>query len=158
VVRSTWLEPIIKWLVVHFGLITRAKTLGVRVVAFNGDGHVFLVKHTYVPGWYLPGGGVDGGETCLGAALRELDEEAALAPTEPLALFAVYRNARITSRDHVVMYVARKVRVLRPLSVPNREIIAAGFFDPSALPEDATDATRRRLAEVLRGEPVAEDW
>lgn len=157
-VRSTFLEPIIKWLVVHFGLITRAKTLGVRVVAFNGDGHVFLVKHTYVPGWYLPGGGVDGGETCLGAALRELDEEAALAPTEPLTLLGIYRNARITPRDHVVVYVAAAVETLRPLAVPNREIAAAGFFDPRALPMDATDATRRRLAEVLDGVPVAQDW
>jgi ADP-ribose pyrophosphatase YjhB (NUDIX family) len=152
------LEPVVKWLVVHWGLVTRAKTLGVRVAAFNEAGHVFLVKHSYVPGWYLPGGGVDGGETCLGAAVRELDEEAALAPTEPLSLFAVYRNARITPRDHVMLYVTRNVRTLGPLNVPNREIIAAGFFDPAALPEDATDATRRRLAEVLGGEPPTEDW
>ena len=151
-------EPVVKWLVVHWGLVTRAKTLGVRVAAFNEAGYVFLVKHSYVPGWYLPGGGVDGGETCLGAAVRELDEEAALAPTEPLRLFAVYRNARITPRDHVVMYVTRNVRTLRPLAVPNREITAAGFFAPRALPDDATDATRRRLAEVLDGAAPTEDW
>ncbi len=42
---------------------TRGMTLGVRAACFDEQGRIFLVRHTYVPGWYLPGGGVEHGET-----------------------------------------------------------------------------------------------
>jgi hypothetical protein len=41
---------------------------------------------------------------------------------------------------------------------PNHEIVAHGFFAPDALPDDATPATRARLAEVLTGRTAAQFW
>ena len=41
-------------------------TFGVRAAVIDAENRIFLVKHTYVPGWYLPGGGVDPGETADG--------------------------------------------------------------------------------------------
>jgi len=50
-------------------------TLGVRAIVFDEQKNsVFLVKHTYVPGWQLPGGGVDSGETFGQALEKELRE------------------------------------------------------------------------------------
>ena len=39
------------------GRLTRGMTLGVRALVIDPDGRIFLVKHSYVSGWHLPGGG-----------------------------------------------------------------------------------------------------
>jgi hypothetical protein len=41
---------------------------------------------------------------------------------------------------------------------PNHEIVACGFFDAHALPEDTTPGTLRRIQEVLEGLPVIATW
>ena len=81
----------------------RAMTLGVRIAARDADGAILLVRHTYLRGWYLPGGAVDAGETLAEAALRELREETGVLPGADAApeLFAIYHNRRDHLRDHV---------------------------------------------------------
>jgi ADP-ribose pyrophosphatase YjhB (NUDIX family) len=132
-------------------------TLGVQAVVIDGQGRIFLVRHSYVPGWHLPGGGVEVGETLVDALARELVEECSIALVEPPVLHGVFLNSRISRRDHVVVYVVRRFRQ-DPVLQPNYEIIEHGFFHPDALPEDTSRAARRRLAEVLQGTPIAEHW
>lgn len=137
-------------------LLTRGMTLGVRAACFNEKGEVFLVKHTYLPGWYLPGGGVERNETAIQAVLKEMREEGNLEPVAPVALFHVYYNNRVSRRDHVLLYRTKAQQVApRP---PDGEIAECGFFHPDALPEDATDATRFRLAELAGTRPPADFW
>jgi ADP-ribose pyrophosphatase YjhB (NUDIX family) len=132
-------------------------SLGVRLLALNPRGEVLLVRHSYLPGLALPGGGVDPGETAREAAMREATEEAGLAFTESPDLFHLYLNRALASRDHVVLFVARNVRRARTPR-PSAEILSSGFHDPAALPGDVTPATRRRIAEVLHGVPPSDDW
>ena len=141
----------------RWALQRRAMTLGVRIVALDSQGRLMLVRHTYTPGWYLPGGGVEKHESALSAILRELAEEANVVATSLPALFGIYRNLRPPQRDHVLLYVAREVRQSAP-HVPDREIAEARFFSADALPDDATNATRARLAEVLGGQPMSDIW
>ena len=54
--------------------LTRPLTVGVRLMAVE-EGKVLLVRHTYLDGWYLPGGGVQAGETLEAAICREAGEE-----------------------------------------------------------------------------------
>jgi hypothetical protein len=42
--------------------------------------------------------------------------------------------------------------------VPDREIMAHGFFAPDALPDDASVGTRARVAEAMTGAPVSPRW
>lgn len=135
----------------------RGMTLGVRGVVLDQENQVFLIRHTYVPGWHLPGGGVETGETALEALDRELREEACIAMDEPPRLFGVFFNNRVSRRDHVLVYVIRRFTVLQAKQ-PDREIAEAGFFPLDRLPEETTSATRNRLAEILEGQPPSPHW
>jgi len=151
------LEPLVRRLMHFYWRLARGMTLGVRAVVLDADGRVFLVKHSYVSGWHLPGGGVEVGETCLDALGRELMEEGRIALAGPPVLHGVFFNRRISRRDHVVLYVVRQFRQDRP-PAPNREIIATGFFAPAELPAETTRGTRLRLAEVLENAEIVADW
>jgi 8-oxo-dGTP pyrophosphatase MutT (NUDIX family) len=132
-------------------------TLGVRGVVLDRETRVFLVKHSYVSGWHLPGGGVEVGETFLDALVRELMEEGRIELTGEAALHGVFFNSYASRRDHVAVYVIRHFRQDRPPE-PNREIVACGFFEASALPPDTTEGTRLRVAEVLENKPPIATW
>ena len=151
------LEPLMRRLFHFYWRFARGLTLGGRAVVIDGTGRVFLVKHSYVAGWHLPGGGVEVGETLMTALMRELREEGNIELGEQPDFFAVYFNRRASRRDHVALYVVRAFRQSAPPQ-PNHEIIAHGFFAPDALPEETTRATRARIAEVLDGRTVAELW
>jgi ADP-ribose pyrophosphatase YjhB (NUDIX family) len=151
------LEPAIRPMMHFYWRFARGATLGARGLVIDGHGRVFLVKHSYVDGWHLPGGGVETGETMLTALARELAEEGNIKLTGQPQLFAVYFNARVSRRDHVGLYIVRNFLQDAPPR-PNREIIAHGFFAIDALPEDTTRATRARIDEVFRGVTVSELW
>ncbi|MCB4769466.1 NUDIX domain-containing protein [Ancylobacter sp. Lp-2] len=140
-----------------WGRLTRGVTLGVRAAVIDPQGHILLVRHTYVAGWHLPGGGVDPGETAEEAARRELMEEAAIRLTEPPLLHGLFLNAHLGSRDHVAVFVSRGFDIGPPVH-PNREIAETGFFPPQDMPAATTPATRRRIAEIVEKRPPAALW
>jgi ADP-ribose pyrophosphatase YjhB (NUDIX family) len=150
-------EPVTRRVLHFYWRFSRGLTLGVRAVVIDGSGRVFLVVHSYVPGWHLPGGGVETGETTAEALGRELHEEGNIELVDRPKLFAVYFNRRVSRRDHVALYVVRSFRQPAPPQ-PNYEIVAHGFFAPDALPPETTRATRERIAEVLNGRRPAELW
>jgi len=151
------LEPVVRRCLHLIWRFTRGLTVGVRAVVIDGQGRVFLVRHSYVAGWHLPGGGVEAGETLLSALTRELAEEGNITLAEPPVLHGIFFNAGVSRRDHVAVYIVRAFHQDTPPQ-PNHEIIEHRFFPADALPEDTSPGTRRRIAEVFRGVPVAERW
>jgi 8-oxo-dGTP pyrophosphatase MutT (NUDIX family) len=150
-------EPALRRVLHLYWRFARGMTLGVRGVVLDRDTRVFLVKHGYVSGWHLPGGGVEVGETFCDALARELMEEGRIELTGEAALHGVFFNSYASRRDHVAVYVIRHFRQDR-LPEPNREIIACGFFAADALPPDTTDGTRLRIAEVLENREKTATW
>jgi len=151
------LEPLIRRLLHIYWRFSRAATLGARALVIDGAGLIFLIKHSYVDGWHLPGGGVETGETFLAALTRELAEEGNIVMTAPPVLHGIFFNGRTSRRDHVALYIVREFR--RDVApVPGYEIIAHGFFAPDKLPDGTTRATRARIAEVFEGVAVSEVW
>jgi 8-oxo-dGTP pyrophosphatase MutT (NUDIX family) len=151
------IEPATRRILHTYWRFARGMTLGVRGVIIDEAGRVFLVKHSYVAGWHLPGGGVEPGETVIDALIRELAEEGNIEPTAPPMLHGVFFNGRISRRDHVAVFVLRDFRQTSE-PVPSHEIIAHGFFKLDELPNDTTAGTRARLIEVMGGAPMSERW
>ena len=151
------LEPLIRRLLHFYWRFSRAATLGARAMVIDGTGRIFLVQHSYVTGWHLPGGGVETGETFLVALARELAEEGNIVMTAPPLLHGLFFNKRTSRRDHVALYIVRDFRQDGP-PLPNHEIVAHGFFALDALPEGTSRATRARIAEVFDGVAVSELW
>jgi ADP-ribose pyrophosphatase YjhB (NUDIX family) len=150
-------EPALRRVFHLYWRFARGMTLGVRGVVLDDADRVFLVKHSYVSGWHLPGGGVEVGESFREALARELMEEGRIELAGEPVLHGIFLNIHVSRRDHVAVYVVRRYRQDRK-PAPNREIVDSGFFAAAALPPDTTLGTRLRIAEVLDGVPVIDTW
>ncbi|MEH3037417.1 MAG: NUDIX domain-containing protein [Sphingomonas adhaesiva] len=136
--------------------LLRWKTRGVKVLLFDPDGRVLLVRHGYGRSdlFMLPGGGVARRESPAAAAVREIREELDCAITDPTPI-ATYRARAEGRRDTVHLFSARTADRPTP---DGREIIEARFVALDALPGTTSAATRRRIAE-WRGERArSADW
>jgi ADP-ribose pyrophosphatase YjhB (NUDIX family) len=151
------LEPALRRVFHLYWRFARGMTLGVRGVVLDDTGRVFLIRHTYVAGWHLPGGGVEVGESFAEALRRELVEEGRIEVLGEAVLHGLFLNSHVSPRDHVAVYVVRSYRQDR-LPAPNREIAETGFFARDALPPDTTLGTRLRIAEVLDGVAPIATW
>lgn len=138
--------------------LSRPMTLGVRAAVENEAGHVFLVRHTYMSGWFMPGGGIERGEPALDALQRELVEEAGVKLVTEPSLVSVYSNHHNFPNDHVLLY-----RVpwgsWEPVKATSRgEIAETAWVDPATPPDGITRGTRLRLEELYSGLPVSPYW
>ena len=135
--------------------VTRGQTLGVRGVVRDESGCFLLVRHTYVKGWMLPGGGVDHGESMEEAVVRELREETGvIAGTRP-RLISVHTNFKHFKGDHVAVFAVDDWEQEETSSL---EIAEIGFFPADDLPEGTTVATKNRIAEIIGDGPAAPHW
>ena len=150
-------ERVMRRLLHVYWRFSRGLTIGVRAVVLDGEGRVFLVKHSCVAGWHLPGGGVEEGETLVAALARELPEEGNIDLSGPPLLHAIYLNQQMSRRDHVALYVVRSFWQTAPPR-RNSEIVAHGFFAMQDLPAETSRATRDHITEVLTGRAFSEIW
>lgn len=137
--------------------LMRRMTIGTRVMLVDGN-KVFLIRHTYVPGWQFPGGGIEPGETAEVSGAREVLEETGYRVTGPMELFGIYHNTSpVTNRDHVLFYVARSHKFEFERK-KDHEIAEHGWFEITKLPEGVTPATSQRIDEVFDGAPKRDVW
>ena len=133
-------------------LVTRGMTLGVRLLVQNPQGEILLVKHSYVSGWHLPGGGVDHGEKTHEAIVREVHEECGITDLRDLRLLKIVHNSKISKRDHVVLYRATTSET--PNILNNLEIMNAKFYSPHDLPSDIDEMLITLLDEMDLAMPL----
>lgn len=141
-----------------YARLKRPMTLGVRGLVENGDGHVLLVRHTYVPGWHMPGGGVERAEPCSEALRRELQEEGGVLLTGLPQLAGVFSNHAAFRNDHVLLYHVPPQIWEKGEPTAHAEIAELAWRAPDDLPEDTTPGTRLRLAEFYGGAARSPYW
>lgn len=121
-------------------------TLGVRAIVTNDENEILLVKHTYQNHWFLPGGGVDKGETFEQAIKRELVEETGYE-ADIVELFGVYQNTYEGKCDNIVVFVCKRGKFIE--FVPSSEIEKHGFFSVENLPENTSKGMKKRIEEFF---------
>lgn len=136
---------------------SRGLTMGAQCCLIDGDGRIMLVRHGYRPGWHFPGGGIEKGETVLGALERELEEEVGVRLDAPPKLIGPFANFKHFSGDHVLLYVAEEWTQTRKPE-PTFEIAEIRQFAPLDLPDDIHPPTRARIKELLENLPQSQHW
>lgn len=150
------LEPLLRPLLHARARWSRGMTLGVRGLVRDDEGRVLLLKHTYTPGWHMPGGGVERGETGEEALAREMVEEAGVELIGRPRLRSIHSSEATFRGDHIMFF---EIGDWRQVPATSRgEIETVDWFAPDALPADATGGTRRRIAETLTGAPPDPMW
>ena len=133
----------------------RPVTLGVRIMMIRNR-EVLLVRQTYTPGWYLPGGAVDRGETLDAAARREAHEETG-CELKDLRLVGAYTNFKEWKSDHNILFLSTEFTLG---GQPDHEIAELRFFPLASLPPDLIAGHRQRLEEYRAGgqSPQFGEW
>ncbi|PKN94693.1 MAG: hypothetical protein CVU44_02470 [Chloroflexi bacterium HGW-Chloroflexi-6] len=134
-----------------FWKIIGAKTVGVRIIAVNNYDEVLLVKHTYKPGWHLPGGGIKRNETLFEAAIRELYEETGTKITN-IKFLGIYNDFSEGRNDHIVLFTGS---VITTVTVNSFEIEDLKFFSRDEFPKDLDMHCKNKIYQFLDCEPSA---
>lgn len=127
--------------------IRKPRLVGCRVLAFDAEGRVLLVRHSYGTGkWMPPGGGIGRGETPVAAAVRELREETGCSLHEASQIALVEEGLHGTGNlVHVI--AGRGEGRLAP---DGREVIEAAFFAMDDLPDFMPLRLRSSLPEWVK--------
>jgi 8-oxo-dGTP diphosphatase len=118
----------------------------IELVDRPGRPIVLIERRNPPPGWAIPGGFVDVGESIEQAAVREAREETALEVTL-MALLGVYSDPKRDARGHTasVVYVASAQGTPRAQD----DAAAVGVFNPADLPANLAFDHRRILTDYL---------
>jgi ADP-ribose pyrophosphatase YjhB (NUDIX family) len=136
--------------------VVRRRTRGVKVMLFSDGGELLLVRHTYgnTALFLLPGGGIRPFEAPEKAAAREIREELGCA-VDGLSFVSTHVSTFEGRSDTVFLY---RAHAAGPVEADGVEVAEARFFALDALPETASPATLRRIAESRGVRAASETW
>lgn len=131
--------------ILYFGFkvycfLFRPIRMGVRVVLLQNN-EVLLLRHTYLNGWFLPGGGLKKNETLDQGARREAYEETG-AELNEISLLGVFSNFAQWKTDHTSVFLCKDFKIT---GKSDGEIAEVRAFPLNALPDDMYSVHRSLL-------------
>ena len=125
----------------------------IEIVGEGGEGIVLIERRNPPPGWALPGGFVDYGESLEAAAVREAKEETGL-DVELVRQLHTYSDPARDPRRHTLstVFVARARG--RPIAADDAAKV--GVFTEADLPEPLAFDHARILADYFRWRATGE--
>jgi len=155
--RPLHIRTALRLLHVYFSF-ARGMTMGVRAACFDAEGRIFLVRHSYIGGWHMPGGGLERNETVEEALAKELREEGNLRIIGKPQLVQVYfprilaatmscSTGRLSSRRRRARLTGRSPTAASSGSTaclrvrPRRRIAALPSFEASRSPTTAGEGS-----------------
>ncbi|GAA3741274.1 8-oxo-dGTP pyrophosphatase MutT (NUDIX family) [Spinactinospora alkalitolerans] len=140
-----------------FESLPRTRGAAIAVLR-DARGRVLLVKPTYKPGWGLPGGVIEMGESPLAACRRECAEELGFVP-KLTGLVCVDWRPSSTAPDHRPCTVFVFSGVLAPgqfeaVRLPADELSDAVMAEPGDVADRLPAAAGRRVALCLESDRV----
>lgn len=109
------------------------------------DNEVCLIRHTYLPGWFLPGGGLKKNETIEQGARREAREETG-AELNEITLLGIFSSFIQWKTDHTAVFLCKDFKIT---GISDGEIAEVCLFPLNSIP-DNTFASHRKLLEAYR--------
>jgi ADP-ribose pyrophosphatase YjhB (NUDIX family) len=128
---------------------------GAHAMVEDGQGRLLLVRHTYMPGWHFPGGGVNRGEAAAEAVIRELKEEIGLTSFAACDLFGLYTRKHVWATNVIALFHMTGAEFDFK---PNSEIAEAKFYATDAPPAGIGGGALRRFKERAEGKEKAPYW
>jgi len=110
--------------------------LTVDIIIEHPDGIVLIERKAPPPGWALPGGFIENGETVEEAAVREAKEETGLN-VSLIRQFHVYSDPKRDPRGHTVSTVFIASASGKPIAASDAKEVR--FFSKGTLPQLAFD-------------------
>ena len=120
--------------------------MGVRVMMIDGN-NVWLVRHTYLPGWFMPGGGLNKWESLDQAARREAREETG-AELGAMSFVGVFTSFVQWKTDHTAIFLCNDFKFV---GGSDAEIAELKAFPLTELPGETYGLHRLLLEKYHTG-------
>lgn len=127
------------------------KVVAAGALVTSADGRVLVVRPTYKPGWEIPGGCVEDGESARDACARELLEELGIPLPVGRLLVLEHQTAQDDKGDSLMLvYDVTVAADPERLRLASEELAEARFVAPDALSEHLPLRQARRLTAAVR--------